>query len=116
LELNNNNQLLKNNIAVSERRQALIEQMKDKKTAGEWISLSLKFYQEGMYQSCVDACELSLKQKPDNPIAYNNICSAYNALEQWDNAAKAGEKAVELDPESQLARNNLALAKKNLKK
>ena len=107
-------QLLYNNIAVSERRNSLKNQLDETKTAEQWIALSLQFYQEGMYQSCVDACQHALKIKPNHAIAYNNICSAYNAMEEWQKAEEAGVKAVELDPESQLAKNNLALAQKHL--
>lgn len=116
LSLDPNNQLLKNNLAVSTRRNELMIRLNSTNTASELINLSLEFYREEMFMQCVLACEKSLIIRPNDPIAYNNICSSYNALQDWENAAKAGEKAVELDPESQLAKNNLAVALKNLKR
>jgi len=55
-----------------------------------------------------------LKLKPDNADAYNIICSAYNELQQWDNAIKYCKKALEIRPGYQLAKNNLiwAISKK----
>ena len=35
------------------------------------------------------------------------MCSAYNMLHEWDSAIVVGRKAVELNPNSQLAKNNL---------
>jgi len=54
-----------------------------------------------------------LEMKPDYALAYNNMCSAYNALGEWDKAIEAGEKALAIDPNYKLAANNLALARKN---
>lgn len=76
-------------------------------TPENFINLSLEFYNQGMYQDCVNAAEEALKLRPDYDIAYNNICSAYNVLHQWDKAIAAGKKAVELNPNNQLAKNNL---------
>jgi tetratricopeptide (TPR) repeat protein len=67
-----------------------------------------------MYNECVGACEKALKLKPDFALAYNNICSAYNAMEQWQKAADACKKAIEIDPNMQLAKNNLTVSLQHL--
>ena len=59
---------------------------------------------------CVHAAEEAAKLKPDYDAAYNNICSAYNMMHDWDNAIVAGKKAVELNPKNQQAKNNLQLS------
>ena len=115
LELAPGNGLLKNNIAVARKRKSLLQRLETTTAAEDLIALSLEFYGEQMYAECVEACEKSLVKKPGNPVAYNNICSAYNAMQQWEKAVEAGEKALALKPGWQLAENNLAYAKKNLK-
>ena len=109
LLINPDNQLLKNNLAVSQKGK-FNEKSWSRKSASELITLSLEYYQKQDYQSCVETCLLSLKKKPNNPIAYNNICSAYNAMKNWEMAAKYGKLAVKYAPDFQLAKNNLAYA------
>ncbi len=108
-------QLLRNNIAVSKSRFALVKQLDTLNDAGRLINLSLRFYEQKDYHLCIKACEKSLSLKPGNAVAYNNMCSAYNALHQWDKAIEAGEKALALKPDWQLVKNNLNLAKRMLK-
>lgn len=72
-----------------------------------FLNRSLQFYSNGQYEQCIAAAEEAIREQPDNSAAYNNICSAYNQLHNWDKAITAGKKAVELDPANQLARNNL---------
>ncbi len=76
----------------------------------ELINLSLTYYNKGLYMKCVEACEKALRLKPKDATAYNNICSAYNALQEWDKAIEACEKAVKYAPDFELAKNNLKLA------
>jgi tetratricopeptide (TPR) repeat protein len=55
----------------------------------------------------------ALKLKPNYAEAYNNIGSAYNILKNYDKAIEACKKALEIVPDYELAKNNLALALKN---
>ncbi len=112
-EINSNPAL----IASAEERLALIEKnTKATPTSDNYINLSLEYYNVGRFLDCVKACEEALKIKPNNDIAYNNICSAYNMLKDYDNAILAGQKAVELNPKNQLAKNNLKAAQDGKKK
>jgi len=43
-------------------------------------------------------------------VAYNNICAAYNQLQQWDQAIAACQRALVIQPDFELAKNNLAAA------
>jgi hypothetical protein len=45
--------------------------------------------------------------KPDAFAVHNNLCVAYGMLGQRDDAVVACERAVEINPSSQLAKNNL---------
>lgn len=85
-------------------------------TSENFINLSLQYYYAGRFDDCIKSCEEALKIKPNNAIAYNNICSAYNNLKKWDEAIKACEMALKIDTGFTLAKNNLALAKQSRRK
>ena len=75
------------------------------------INLSLRYYKQGEYQKCIDACLRALSLDRGSVLAYNNMCSAYNQLEDYDNAIAACEKALALKPDYERARNNLRAAR-----
>jgi tetratricopeptide (TPR) repeat protein len=108
-------QLAKNNLVFAANQQQLTDSLmmvvKKAPTADNYIGLSLLYYRQGLFSKMADACNELLKKYPDNVTGYNNLCVAYNSLQQWDNAIAAGERALQLDPNNQLARNNLAVAK-----
>uniref|UniRef100_UPI004057C8D7 tetratricopeptide repeat protein n=1 Tax=Candidatus Electronema sp. TaxID=2698783 RepID=UPI004057C8D7 len=76
----------------------------------DYISLSLSYYKAGEYKRCISVCEKVLLLEPDSVVAYNNICSAYNAMAEWDKAREACGKALAINPDYELARNNLRVA------
>ena len=92
--------------------QVALERVKTHRTPENLLELSLRYYEAGQFTKCIDAAEEALKLKSDYGPAYINICAAYNALKQWDRAIEAGEKAVRLNPNNPLAKNNLAWAKR----
>lgn len=115
LELNPSYQLAKNNLqnALDEKKNranATIN-FSDKKKSDYYINLSLEYYKKEKYQTCIAAARKSNAITP-NAIAYNNICSAYNELNQYQKAIVACNEALKLDADSRLAKGNLAYAKK----
>lgn len=76
-------------------------------TADKYLTLSLRYYNIGKFEQCIDACKKALALKPDYGLAYNNICASYNKLGQWDKAIAAGEKGLKIIPDNQLLKNNL---------
>ena len=54
----------------------------------------------------------SLQIKPNNAVVLNNLCAAYNDLGKWQDAIQACSKALELEPDFKLAKNNLKWARK----
>ena len=84
-------------------------------TPENYLNLSLFYYEAGMYNECIDACEKAIKLKPDYASAYNNICSSYNALKMYDKAIEACNKAISLEPNFELAKNNLKFAQSQKK-
>ncbi len=82
----------------------------------QFLNLSLMYYNAGDYQGCINAANKALELNPNYAEAYNNICSAYNALNNFAEGAKACEAALRIKPGYPLAQGNLDYAKKMLKK
>jgi tetratricopeptide (TPR) repeat protein len=108
-------QLAQNNYNVAVKQQAITDSMVSvvtaHPTAENYVSISLIYYRQGLFLKSADANKEAIKINPSFAIAYNNLCAVYNNLQMWDDAITAGEKAVQLDPNSQLYKNNLATSK-----
>ena len=81
-----------------------------------YIELSEKLYKNGQYEKAVDVCIQLLKFAPNNKLAYNNMCASYNQLKEWDLAKAACKNALTIDPNFQIAKNNLNWANRELNK
>ena len=86
------------------------------KTADEFLNLSLLYYNASDYQGCITAAQKALAIKPDYAEAWNNICSAYNAMNNFEEGAKACKEALRIKPGYPLAQGNLNFANSKLKK
>jgi tetratricopeptide (TPR) repeat protein len=91
------------------RTEEALDLAKQNPTAENYLNLSLVYYNERMYQKCVDACNEALKIKPNYAEAYNNIASAENMLGKWIAATDACNKCLNLKPGYSLALGNLNL-------
>ncbi|MFZ2445401.1 MAG: tetratricopeptide repeat protein [Syntrophobacteraceae bacterium] len=80
-------------------------------TAENFLTLSLVYHQNKLYEKCIEAASQALRVKPDYAPAYNNICSAYTLLGERQKAIEACTSALEIDPGFERARNNLGLAR-----
>lgn len=99
----------------SDERNATEQAVLTNPTPEAWLDLSLTHYNRGEYQKCIDACNEALKLRPDYAEAYNNICSAYNALGMWDQGIEACQKALAIKPDFERAANNLKWAQSQKK-
>lgn len=106
-------------LAIAESGKSKIEMLEEllqkQPTADGYLDLSLNYYQAGNYEKCIEAAQKALQLKPDFAEAWNNICSANNALNRFEKGAAACEQALKLKPDYALAKNNLLWAKQNLK-
>jgi|GEM_PF-135204 len=113
LELNPSYQLAKNNLANAEDKKKDLanatSSLSDKEASAYFINLSLEFYKKEKYQSCIAAARKSNAIIP-NAIAYNNICSSFNQLKEYQKAIAACNEALKLDAGSKLAKGNLNYA------
>ncbi len=101
--------------AAFEIRKALAL-VKSNPTHETYLNLSLLYHNNKQYPECITACQKALELKPDYALAYNNICSAYIQLEQWEKAIEAGKKGLAIDPSNKLLTGNLNYALSKLKK
>jgi Tfp pilus assembly protein PilF len=76
-----------------------------------YIQLSLEQYRAEQYRECVETCRQALEIQPESSLLYNNMCSCYNKLREWDRAIEACQRALEIDPEFSRARANLDWAR-----
>lgn len=115
IELDPNFQLAKNNLAVALNSRNQISQLEaianTKPSAENFLNLSLTYYNQGLYEKCIEASRQAIKLNPDYADAYNNMGVAYIQLKQFDNAIDALTKAIKINPEHKLAQGNLNWAK-----
>lgn len=97
------------------KTEILEELLSQNPSAEGYLNLSLNYYQASNYEKCIEAAQNALKLKPDYAEAWNNICSANNAMQRFKEGAAACEQALKLKPDYALAKNNLLWAKQNLK-
>ena len=91
------------------------ESAEAQKTPEQFLNLSLQYYQAGDYQGCIDAANKALELRPNFAAAYNNIGSAYNVMKKYKEGKEAMLKALAIDPNSQLYKNNLKVSEEGLK-
>jgi len=115
-------QMLLNAISVKEpsletQIENLNIKIKSEKTNPDlYIELSEKLYLNNQYEKAIDVCIQLLKFAPNNKLAYNNMCASYNQLKEWDLAKTACQNALTIDPNFQIAKNNLNWANRELNK
>lgn len=75
-----------------------------------YIELSLLYYKKKDYFKSIEASKKVISIDPNNNIAYNNLCSAYNNLLMYDEAKIACEKSLLIKPHTSLTKNNLSVS------
>jgi len=82
---------------------------------GSEIEQGMCFYTKRQYQQALLMFKKASQLDPENALAFNNICSAYNKMGQFKQGIEACEKALEISPDYDRAQNNLNWAKRQIK-
>jgi Tfp pilus assembly protein PilF len=80
------------------------------------IALGMELANRNRLNEAVWAYEKALQINPQAPIAYNNICAAFNVMGRHADALENCEKALNLEPHFALAKNNHQIAKEKFSK
>lgn len=97
-------------VSQEERARALAQQIRLTTAADDLLDLSLQCYENSEFALSIEAAEKILESVPNSAQAYNNICAAQCALQEWEQAVVACTSALELQPDYALARANLRWA------
>lgn len=76
--------------------------------SARWIERSRQLIDAGQARASLTPLERARRLEPDSFAVQNNLCVAYGMLERRHEAVERCRRAVELDPNDRLARNNLA--------
>jgi Flp pilus assembly protein TadD len=79
--------------------------------AKKQVEFGISVAQRGLWREAIYRWERATKIDPTYAAAYNNLAVAYEHEGEFDKARTAYEKAIELDPENALVKQNFELFK-----
>lgn len=83
----------------------------DRSAAKEQVEFGIRVAQNGLWREALYRWERAVQLDPGYAEAWNNLAIAYEQAGRFDDARKAYDTAVKLDPENQLIRQNYDLFK-----
>jgi tetratricopeptide (TPR) repeat protein len=102
-------ELAKNNLAWIQREKAKASAPAPPlPPAQALLNQSLQHAQAGRFRECMDTAKQSAALDPKSAGAFNNAGFCAGKLQLWDEAIRNMQAAIRLDPNNQLAKNNLA--------
>src|SRR5688500_408832 len=87
---------------------AVADQRSDAK---QQVEFGIEVAQRGLWREAIFRWERATQLDPTYAAAFNNLAIAYEHEGQLDKARKAYEKALELDPDNAMIRQNFDLFK-----
>jgi Tfp pilus assembly protein PilF len=96
-------------LLVSATAPAVAENVRD--SAKKNVEFGISVAQRGLWREAIYRWEQAARLDPSYPAAFNNLAVAYEHEGQFEKARKAYERALELDPENQMIRQNYELFK-----
>lgn len=118
VQINRKHELALNNLKAAAEKKGkmetgLIPKLAPKVEAEDLVNKSFLFYKLGHYDLCIALCLRAIRIDPQNAMAYNNLTASYNNLRNWKKAIEYGKIALSLNPDYEIARNNLKIAQDN---
>ncbi|WP_298548068.1 tetratricopeptide repeat protein [uncultured Aquimarina sp.] len=105
----------KNDFVVDEYTR-LEQRLAKNPNAPEFVQLSLLYFKKGDYFKSIEASLKAIKLNSSNIIAYNNLGASYNTLLMYDKAKEALGIALLIDPDFDLALNNMKIAEQGMER
>ncbi len=96
-------------LVVSVSAPAVAKDARD--AAKKHVEFGITVAQKGLWREAIYRWEQAAKIDPNYPAAFNNLAIAYEHEGQFEKARKAYERALELEPDNQLIRQNYELFK-----
>jgi tetratricopeptide (TPR) repeat protein len=87
---------------------------KRRPTPENYLELCRRYEQNWRYRDWLAACRNALRLRTNYAEAYDQLAVAHVDLEQWDEAAEAAQRALELDPTLPRAKFNLERAQREM--
>ena len=87
------------------------EAAEDRSAAKEQVEFGIKVAQNGLWREALYRWERAVQLDSTYAEAWNNLAIAYEQAGRFDDARKAYETAIKLDPENMLIRQNYDLFK-----
>jgi tetratricopeptide (TPR) repeat protein len=107
-------QLAKNNLAwIQDEKAKAAGQpgpVTPKSAAADLLNQSMEHSKANRFTECIDTARQVTLLDPKSSRAFNNMGFCAANLQQWDEAVRNLQEAIRLDPDFQLAKNNLAWA------
>jgi protein O-mannosyl-transferase len=82
------------------------EQVAAAPSAAGFEQLSFAYWQAGLDAEALAAARKGLQHFPGSARLHNNVAAALLGMRQWKQAEQSADRALRLDPQLQLARNN----------
>ncbi len=94
-------------LVVSASAPALGKDVRD--DARKHVEFGISVAPKGLWREAIYRWEQAAKIDPNYPATFNNLAVAYEHEGQFEKARKAYERALELEPDNQLIRQNYDL-------
>jgi tetratricopeptide (TPR) repeat protein len=72
-----------------------------------FLQVSTMFFNGLRYPDCIEYAKMAIKLRPNYAEAYNNICAAYSKMQNWAEAEKACQQALQINPKFETVQTNL---------
>jgi Tfp pilus assembly protein PilF len=87
------------------------DQKGDRGSSKEQVEFGIKVAQNGLWNEALYRWQKAVELDPSYAAAWNNLAIAYEHEGKFDDAKKAYEKALQLDPKNLMIRQNYDLFK-----
>lgn len=110
-------QLARNNIEYAKSQmnhEKIVSEEIKLKSEKDLIQYSYSLYLEKKFADVILVSRLIISKNKKNAMAFNNLCASLNSLQRFEEGMNACQKSLEISPDFQLAKNNLAYSKSEI--